>query len=197
MRKKRKNYSPRSLHGVRAIPPDFREGSGVSPLSAALPRSSASAGSSPKTDQASDRLSRDIVLMATAVIFSHRSTCRRKKVGAVLSKEGRILATGYAGAPAGLPHCSPTVCDLAQPCRRTIHAEINTLVFAARYGISTDGATLYCTCSPCLDCAKAIINAGIKRVVYYELYRDPEPLALLAQVGIPCEQSDIDGVFPL
>ena len=109
-----------------------------------------------------------------------RATCDRGKSGCVLVKNKRILSTGYVGSPVGLPHCDETghlmntVYDkegnLSQHCVRTTHAEMNAIVQAARHGISIDGATIYCRMEPCLDCCKAIINAGIKRVVAERKY---------------------------
>lgn len=136
----------------------------------------------------SERITRDQSCLMTAMIFSLRSTCQRKKVGAVLTLEGRILSTGYAGAPSGLKHCMPEMCDLTKPCLRTVHAEANAIAFAARYGVPINRGHLYCTLSPCLDCAKLIINSGIIAVTFYEKYRDEAPLDLLRAVGISVQQ---------
>jgi dCMP deaminase len=109
-----------------------------------------------------------------------RATCDRGRSGAVIVKDKRILCTGYVGAPVGLEHCDEighlykTVYRAdgtkSEHCVRTTHAEMNAIVQAARYGISINGATIYCRMTPCLDCAKAIINAGIKRVVCEKKY---------------------------
>lgn len=130
------------------------------------------------------RPSRDQMLMEICEVVSKRTTCERRQVGAVIARNGRVLSLGYAGAPSGLPHCSPAVCDASTPCRRTIHAEQNAIAWAAREGIATDGATLYCTTEPCLECAKVIINAGIRRVVFRDPYRVHEGRLLLQSVGI-------------
>jgi len=130
------------------------------------------------------RLTRDQVLMQMTISASHRSTCERKKVGALLAIDGRPISVGYAGAPSGFPHCHKGICDLSKPCTRTVHAETNAIAFAARKGIATEGATLYCTLAPCGECAKLIINAGILRVVYYELYRTSDGIDLLQRAGI-------------
>lgn len=121
-----------------------------------------------------------------ATVTSARGTCNRAAVGAVISKDGRIISTGYVGSPRGLPHCTDVGCDEStySGCLRTVHAEANAIAFAARYGISTEGADLHCTHSPCGNCAKLLINAGIVRVVYDSLYRDEKPLGMLAAVGI-------------
>lgn len=137
-----------------------------------------------------DRISRDQMLMEMALIASKRSTCNRKHVGAIIAIEGRPVSVGYAGAPAGLPHCLEHGC-LTGPdggCIRTQHAEANAIAFAARKGIATERATLYTTVSPCLACAKLIINAGIEDVWYLERYRKTEGIDLLSTKGIFCEQ---------
>jgi dCMP deaminase len=139
----------------------------------------------------SNRISRDNMLTAIAVIVSRRSTCDRLQVGAVIATDGRILSTGYAGAPSGFEHCNTRDCDLEKPCTRTVHAESNSIAFAARHGIKVDGSTLYVTHSPCLDCAKLIINSGIKRVVYLERYRLAAPIDLLKDAGLEVEQSHL------
>ncbi len=134
-----------------------------------------------------NRPSRDKVMMQTAQIWSERSTCRRAKIGAVLAVQGRIISTGYVGVPSGEEHCDQTNCKPNTPCERTLHAESNTLDFAALYGISPFGATLYTTRSPCLECAKRIVNVHIKRVVYLDRYRELKGLEYL-QSRITVEQ---------
>ena len=109
--------------------------------------------------------------MDIAQLVSERSTCLRRKVGAVLVRERRILCTGYNGAARGLPHCDEAGClreklhipsgERIEICRG-IHAEQNALVQAAAFGINVSGATLYCTHEPCITCAKMLINAGVK-----------------------------------
>ena len=126
--------------------------------------------------------------MQIAHIVAQRMTCVRLQVGAVIARKGRIISMGYGGAPQGLPHCGPDVCDMTKPCERTIHAEQNAIAFAARFGIETEGATMYCTHSPCLPCAKLIINTGITRLVYAEEYRKTEGIDLLRSVGITVDQ---------
>lgn len=133
-----------------------------------------------------DRPNRDEWLMRLAVVMSTRGTCNRAQVGAIISREGRIISTGYVGAPAGLPHCTDVGCSLGinSGCSRTVHAEANAIAFAARFGTSTDGAELHCTHSPCDACAKSVINSGISRVVYEHPYRDPTGLVLLETAGL-------------
>jgi len=121
------------------------------------------------------RPSWDDYFMEITRTVARRSTCDRGRSGALIVKNKRILTTGYVGAPAGLPHCDEVGHQLrevlhedgtrSKHCLRTVHAEQNAIVQAARFGISIEGATIYCTMTPCYTCAKMIINAGIKRVV--------------------------------
>ena len=112
---------------------------------------------------------------------SRRSTCNRGMVGAVLVRRNHILATGYAGAPVGLAHCDQvghlmrSVTDhrgkTTEHCVRTTHAEANAIVQAAKVGVSTEGATLYCRMEPCLGCTNLILNCGIVRIVCQNKYQ--------------------------
>ena len=132
-----------------------------------------------------ERPSRDHVLMEVANVFASRGTCGRARVGSAIARDGRVLATGYNGPPARLEHCSDSC--MAQHiggCSIAVHAESNAIAYAARYGISVDGATLYCTHLPCLNCAQLIINAGIIKVVYGQDYRDHSGIILLRQAGV-------------
>ncbi len=115
----------------------------------------------------------DDYFMALARIVATRSTCDRLRAGAVLVKNNRIIATGYNGAPPGLPHCDGPAGHLMEEghCIRTLHGEENAILqVAAVGGISTEGATLYTTFSPCYQCVKKIIMAGIKKVVIGAVY---------------------------
>ncbi len=134
------------------------------------------------------RISREDMLMQIAWVIAQRSTCNRAHVGAVIAQDGRIVSTGYAGAPAGLPHCSEEICNLESPCTRTVHAEAGAISYSARSGIRLGGGSLYCTHCPSLDCAKLIINAGIKKVTYDIPYRKTEGLLLLGAVGITVDR---------
>jgi dCMP deaminase len=126
-------------------------------------------------------------------LVSSRSTCRRRRVGAILVKDKRILASGYNGAPSGLPHCLEVGClrelnripsgERHELCRG-LHAEQNVIIQAARDGISIQGATLYCTTMPCTICAKMIINAGISTVYFEEGYDDELAQELLGDGGV-------------
>lgn len=137
--------------------------------------------------------------MAQAV--AQRGTCSRAQVGVVIALEGRVLSTGYNGAPAGMKHCNHECTCLVSPrsgglhlddcpgnpnniCEVTTHAEANAIAFAARNGVATARAELYTTLSPCLTCAKLIINAGIIRVWIGEAYHSQDGLVLLQNAGI-------------
>jgi len=143
-----------------------------------------------------DRPSWDAYFCAITRAVATRATCSRKAVGAVLVKNKLILATGYNGAPAGLRHCDHGQgADLLNGhCARSTHAEQNAIVQAARHGISIEGATLYCTNNPCLNCTKLLINAGITRIVYEETYPDPLAFELLSESGIVLERFGVPAV---
>ncbi len=121
------------------------------------------------------RVSWDEYFMAIAVQVATRATCDRKHVGAVIVRNRTILSTGYNGSPRGLPHCDDAGHEMKdmggrESCIRTVHAEANAIAQAARTGMAIEGAELYTTASPCYDCLKLIINAGIVRVVCLEFY---------------------------
>lgn len=131
--------------------------------------------------------------MAITRLVAQRSTCLRRKVGAILVKERRILCTGYNGAPTGLRHCLDVGClreELAVPSGqrhelcRALHAEQNVLIQAARHGISVADSVLYCTNLPCVICTKMLVNAGIRAVYYAEGYADPLSRDILEEAGI-------------
>ena len=140
-----------------------------------------------------DRKSWDRYFIDIARLVSERSTCQRRKVGAVLVRDKRILCTGYNGAPSGMPHCDESGClrtDLGIPSGerieicRGIHAEQNALVQAAAFGISVTGGTLYCTHEPCITCGKMLLNAGIREFVVAEPYPDEFGRRLLTEAGV-------------
>jgi dCMP deaminase len=122
--------------------------------------------------------------MEIAGIIAQRSTCLRLNVGALVAREGRILVTGYNGAPAGTPHCTPENCGPDTPCIRAVHAEANCIAFAAKFGISLRGAEMFTTDSPCSNCSHLIINSGIIKVTYKREYRDLTPLNWLQTAGV-------------
>lgn len=109
---------------------------------------------------------------------AERSTCNRAKVGAVIVRDKNILATGYNGAPAGMPHCTDVGClvyqsktpngETEENCFRTIHAEMNAIAQAAKNGSSIKDASIYITHTPCIHCLKVLVNTGIKNI-YYEI----------------------------
>lgn len=131
--------------------------------------------------------------MEITKLVASRSTCLRRKVGAILVKEKRILATGYNGAPSGLKHCEEIGClrensfiasgERHELCRG-LHAEQNVIVQAAYYGIPIANSDLFCTNKPCAICAKLIINAGIKRVYYEADYNDQLSEMMFNEAGI-------------
>jgi dCMP deaminase len=124
--------------------------------------------------------------MNIAFTVAERSTCDRAHVGAVIVQDRRMLTTGYNGAPAGLPHCDDVGHLIVDGhCVRTLHAEQNAIIQAALHGVGIADATIYVTHQPCLVCAKMIINAGIKRVVYAGNYPDENSRAFLEQAKIP------------
>jgi dCMP deaminase len=123
-------------------------------------------------------------LMVVAEAFAARSTCDRLHVGAVFAQAGRIVATGYNGAPAGIGHCPAGPHD--GPCRTAVHAEQNAVAFAARNGVSLDQSTLVTTHMPCLNCSLMVVNAGIMGVIYRHAFRDTSGVELLNEVGIQC-----------
>ena len=126
-------------------------------------------------------------------IVASRATCIRRRVGAALVRDRRILATGYNGAPSGLRHCLEIGClrernnipsgERHELCRG-LHAEQNAIIQAALHGVGVKGATLYCTNHPCIICAKMIINAGITRIVVGGEYRDDLAEAMLAEANV-------------
>ena len=119
------------------------------------------------------RPSKDVYFMGIAKAVAARATCRRRKVGAVLVRDGHIIATGYNGSPEGLEHCLEAGCEInGGHCVRCVHAEANVLIQAGQIGSATKGTTLYTTASPCRGCMGLIINARVTRVVYSEPYRD-------------------------
>ena len=137
-----------------------------------------------------------IYFMDIAGRVATRSTCPRRSVGAVIVMNKRILATGYNGAPAGMDHCIDVGCLMVEGhCVRTLHAEQNAIIQAAQFGVSTQGAEIYITSSPCLNCAKAIINAGIRKVWYWDGYPDELAIQFLEAAGVDLERLDMGGPF--
>lgn len=131
------------------------------------------------------RASWDEYFMDIAVVVARRSTCPRKHVGAVIVRDKTILSTGYNGSVRGLPHCDDVGHMMVDGhCVRTIHAEVNAVIQAAKNGTRIDGATIYVTASPCWNCFKTICNVGIKRIVFEEFYRDERIFEVSQTLGI-------------
>lgn len=121
------------------------------------------------------RIDWDQYFMVQAALLASRSTCKRLSVGAVLVRDKRIIAGGYNGAVSGDNHCIDEGCYLRDGhCVRTIHAEMNAILQCARFGMSTDGASLYVTDFPCLQCTKSLLQAGIKEINYIRNYHNDD-----------------------
>ena len=134
---------------------------------------------------AKDRASWDQYFMAIAAQVATRSTCDRKHVGAVVVRDRMILTTGYNGSIRGAPHCDEEGHLMEDGhCVRTVHAEANAIVQAARNGVRIEGADIYVTASPCFNCFKLIANSGIGRIVFGEFYRDERIFTFSEQLGI-------------
>jgi len=119
-----------------------------------------------------------------ARIWAENSYCQRRKVGALLVKDQMIISDGYNGTPAGFENVCEDENGVTKPY--VLHAEANAITKVARIGNSSEGSTLYITASPCLECSKLIIQAGIKRVVYNDLYRIQDGLEILRRAGVEC-----------
>jgi len=142
-----------------------------------------------------NRPSWDEYFMGITLEVAKRSTCDRARVGAIIVQDKRILTTGYNGASRGLAHCDEIGHMMANGhCVRTLHAEQNAIIQAALHGVSTEGSTIYVTHQPCLNCAKMIINAGIRRVVYAGAYPDEASQAFMAQAGVALQRFDRSAV---
>jgi dCMP deaminase len=129
------------------------------------------------------RLDRLAYLVAQIQLTARRSTCNRGQVGAIIVREGRIISQGYNGAPPGMPHCTDVGCEPADGCERTVHAEANAIAWAARAGISTEGASMYCTHGPCVNCAKLVASSGISTLSYLKDYH-AQRLDILEATGV-------------
>ncbi|WP_028586163.1 deoxycytidylate deaminase [Desulfocurvus vexinensis] len=139
------------------------------------------------------RMSWPDYFMGITYLVAERSTCTRRKVGAVAVRDKRILATGYNGAPSDTPHCLDIGClreELGVPSGqrheicRGLHAEQNVIIQAALHGVSIRGADIYCTTQPCLICTKMLINAQVVNVFFAEAYPDPLAERMMADSGV-------------
>ena len=151
-----------------------------------------------------DRPDWDTYFLLIARVVATRSTCLRRKVGAVLVRDRQILSTGYNGAPKNIQHCDEAGClreEMGIPsgerhefCRGS-HAEINAIAQAAAAGVATQGCWLYCTHEPCVYCTKALINAGCDRIVYVYPYPDELARSIIKESGVEIVKFD-PGKFP-
>lgn len=144
----------------------------------------------------------DHYLMGIAKAVRKRADCQGRKVGAVLSLQGRVLSTGYNGTPSGMPNCSEGGCVRCADRERystqdnknydlciCVHGEMNAILTAARFGVRLEGSTCYSTCQPCFSCAKELLQAGVIRVVYDEEFTYNE-------VGLSAQYAAISAAFP-
>ncbi|MBN1602568.1 MAG: dCMP deaminase family protein [Chitinispirillaceae bacterium] len=147
-----------------------------------------------KTATARKRASWDEYFMSIALQAATRSTCDRKHVGAVIVRDKAILSTGYNGSIRGLPHCDDVghMMDNGH-CIATVHAEANAIIQAAKNGTAINGADIYVTASPCWNCFKLIVNSGIRRIIFFEFYRDERILSVAKQAGVELVQIHMDG----
>ena len=126
-----------------------------------------------------------------AAVWAKNSYCKRRQVGALIVKDKMIISDGYNGTPSGFENnCEDETTGATKPY--VLHAEANAISKVAKSGNSSEGATLYVTASPCLECSKLIIQSGIKRVVYREQYRLDDGIQLLKRAGVEVEQVDED-----
>lgn len=146
-----------------------------------------------------DRISWDQYFMAQSHLLALRSTCTRLTVGATIVRDKRMIAGGYNGSITGSDHCIDEGCYVIDNhCVRTIHAEMNAILQCAKFGVPTENAEIYVTHFPCLQCCKAIIQAGIKKVYYAEDYKNhPYGIELFQQAGVslkkvPFDQQQLD-----
>ncbi|SHJ31325.1 dCMP deaminase [Tangfeifania diversioriginum] len=127
-----------------------------------------------------------------AMIWSQNSYCKRRQVGALLVKEKMIISDGYNGTPSGFENICEDENNHTKPY--VLHAEANAITKVAKSNNSSDGATLYVTSSPCLECSKLIIQAGIKRVVFTESYRLDDGINLLKRANVEVEQVELEKI---
>lgn len=136
----------------------------------------------------------DCRYLRMAKIWAENSYCTRRQVGALIVKNKMIISDGYNGTPSGFPNICEGEDGLTLPY--VLHAEANAITKIARSGNNSDGATLYVTDAPCIECAKLIIQSGIKRVVYARSYRLTDGIELLTKAGIEVEQMNINELQP-
>ena len=131
----------------------------------------------------------DVSYLKMATIWADNSYCERRKVGALIVKDRSIISDGYNGTPSGFEN----VCEDDQGCTKpyVLHAEANAITKMEKSNNSSDGASVYVTAAPCLECSKLIIQSGIKRVVYRDSYRLQDGIELLKRAGVEVEQIEI------
>lgn len=132
----------------------------------------------------------DLRYLRMAAIWAENSYCQRRKVGALVVKEKMIISDGYNGTPSGFENVCEDAHGVTHPY--VLHAEANAITKLARSGNNSDQATLYVTASPCIECAKLIIQAGIRRVVYAEQYRLTDGIDLLRRAGVEVKHLPLD-----
>ena len=132
----------------------------------------------------------DVRYMRMARIWAETSYCKRRRVGALIVKDKMIISDGYNGTPSGFENVCEDENNVTKPY--VLHAEANAITKIARSGNNSDGATLYVTTSPCIECAKLIIQAGIRRVIYGEKYRIEDGINLLKRANIDVEYVSVD-----
>ena len=132
----------------------------------------------------------DVRYMRMARIWAENSYCKRRRVGALIVKDKMIISDGYNGTPSGFENVCEDENNVTKPY--VLHAEANAITKIERYGNNSDGATLYVTTSPCIECAKLIIQAGIRRVIYGEKYRIEDGINLLKRANIDVEYVSVD-----
>lgn len=140
------------------------------------------------------RIPWDQYFMAQSILISMRSTCQRLAVGATIVKDKRVISGGYNGSVSGEPHCIDVGCYIEDGhCLRTIHAEENAILQCSKFGSSTDGAAIYVTHFPCLQCTKHLIQAGIKEIYYLKDYHNhPYAMELIDHAGIHLKKVEMD-----
>lgn len=141
-----------------------------------------------------ERISWDQYFMAQSHLLALRSTCTRLMVGATIVRDKRIIAGGYNGSVTGGVHCIDDGCYVIDGhCVRTVHAEANALLQCAKFGVPTDGADIYVTHFPCLQCCKQLIQSGIQKVYYAEDYRNHEyAVELFEQAGVQTKKVELE-----
>lgn len=141
-----------------------------------------------------ERIPWDQYFMTQAVLLSTRSTCKRLSVGAILVRDKRIIAGGYNGSVSDDVHCIDEDCYLVDGhCVRTIHAEMNAVLQCAKFGVASDGAEIYVTDFPCLQCTKMLLQAGIRKIYYLRNYHnDPYAVSLLERKKVAVQHVEID-----